>query len=585
MGVSGATADGPTCRTAAVSETPLPQVALEIERVASKASEWAALPPGAKKALLVECLARLQSHREQLVAEACAARGYDIREEEQGHLVADATIMSTMVVGAWLRGGVRLLEALEKTGRPPAGRRAVPRPDGTWRVRVGAGGPGEELMSDGAGFQLVVRSGGSEPVQYNPMDSPPSVTGVLGAGNTEILNDIIDPLCRLNSVVVYKANPVMAGPNRVKASILAPLINRGYLSFVYGGIEQGRALTESSKVDRILLTGSQHTYDAIVWGGRDKSDPKEQPAATKPVLAELGSVSPYVVVPGDSPWTVKEIEAQAEALVAYKLLNASHVCASPQVLVTCRHWPQRDEFLRAVKRRLASAPSARCFYPGAERSYARHLEAAGGRAVRDEAWAPIFREDVSASGDATFGLRDEAFCPALYEVAIDSSPSFKDFMSRVTDFCNDELWGNLSCTVVVDDRTLAKHRADFDTCLDAMRFGTIGVNFPAASANYNPALPWGGFPGNDSRDIQSGTGQVGNFCCYVNVEKSIVFQRFRNLQSFALAESPRERALAKARAHAIAKMACGMSVMRVAKVGAAQMKMKPSHTMLAMFRA
>jgi len=119
----------------------------------------------------------------------------------------------------------------------------------------------------------------------------------LGAGNTENNNDVVDPLCKLNSVVVYKSNPVSAQCAAVKARVFRPLIERGFLAFVYGGVDQGRAIAESAKVDRLVMTGSCHTYDKIVWDGRNKSDPTVEPALAKPVIAELGSVNPYVVVP------------------------------------------------------------------------------------------------------------------------------------------------------------------------------------------------------------------------------------------------------------------------------------------------
>merc|ERR1719188_906595 len=120
------------------------------------------------------------------------------------------------------------------------------------------------------------------------------------------------------------------------------------------------------------MTGSHHTYDRIVWGSQDKSHPAATPRISKPVHAELGCVTPYLIVPGDAPWTAREIQDQAEALAAYKLLNSSHICASPQVLVTCRHWPQRAEFLSALRDRLNGAPVVNCFYPNSEQTYQRH---------------------------------------------------------------------------------------------------------------------------------------------------------------------------------------------------------------------
>ena len=51
---------------------------------------------------------------------------------------------------------------------------------------------------------------------------------------------------------------------------LAPLTEAGYVEIVFGGPEQGKFLTENSLVNKIHLTGSAATYDAIVWQGQPK---------------------------------------------------------------------------------------------------------------------------------------------------------------------------------------------------------------------------------------------------------------------------------------------------------------------------
>ena len=40
------------------------------------------------------------------------------------------------------------------------------------------------------------------------------------------------------------------------------------------------------------------------------------PEVTKPVIAELGSVNPYIVVPGDAPWSQADIDNQADTVWA-----------------------------------------------------------------------------------------------------------------------------------------------------------------------------------------------------------------------------------------------------------------------------
>mmetsp|Transcript_79466 Transcript_79466/g.199741 ORF Transcript_79466/g.199741 Transcript_79466/m.199741 type:complete len:588 (+) Transcript_79466:58-1821(+) len=529
------------------AETPVREVQAAIERVAGKAAEWAALPATEKSSLLKQCLLRLRSRSDELVLAACMARGYDPCSSEHAHLVADAVLL-TSTVSLWLKGGIDLLESLASTGHPSGGDHVATRPDGSWRVCFK---PTHKKWFMGSCITEIVGRG--EIRQYNPLDASPSVIGVLGAGNTEILNDIIDPLCRQNSVVVYKSNPVMELSNRVKEIILEPLTQRGYVAFVYGGVEVGKMIVESDSVDRIIMTGSHETYDKIIWGDRDKSDHSTKPVVTKPVQAELGSVNPYIVVPGDFAWTEADIEAQAEALVAYKLANNSHICAAPQVLVTCRRWPLRRAFLDAVRRKIAAMPRIKCFYPGTSERYKLHQLVMGGTSASASL---LFKEDLQlptfADSPVPDALREEAFCPVLYEVSLDLTPDLPSFLPAAVDFCQAKCWGNLSCMLVIDDATRENHQESLDSVLDSMRYGTIGINCPPSIANGFPHLPWGGFPGNSERDVQSGIGMLGNFCCYGGVEKSIMYGRFRNLLSFKLAQDRKEAQLARLRAEKIA---------------------------------
>lgn len=403
------------------------------------------------------------------------------------------------------------------------------------------------------------------------------MTAVLGAGNTEVLNDIIDPLCRQNSVVVYKANPVLCLSSTVKQLILQPLIERGFVSFVFGGVEQGQAILHHPKVDRVLITGCHHTFDKIVWGSLDKTDPSVEPVVKKPFTAELGAVNPYIIVPGRSAWSASDIDFQAESLIGYKLLNSGHVCAAPQVLVTCKAWPQRQEFLAAVRSKLRVVPPTKCFYPGSEQKYRRHVGSMGSGALCGEPPAPgqscpvvplAFEEGLEPpiSGKAPIALQEEAFCPVLYEVAVDTPTSFDEFLPAAVDMCHRSCWGNLTCMIIVDDATKAESQQKLDEVLDSMRFGTIGVNFPASAANAFPVLPWGAFPGNELRDVKSGIGYVGNFCCYQGVEKSIMVNRFRNLHAMRVAKTEAEMRCARREARRVAAVFGRTSMWRIVKL-------------------
>ena len=257
---------------------------------------------------------------------------------------------------------------------------------------------------------------------------------------------------------------------------LAPLTEAGYVEIVFGGAEQGKFLTENSLVNKIHLTGSAATYDAIVWQGQPKVRPatrvklctcvheysshthqrkelqlrllepycemhhsnsdecstirpinhqmswcegastahsvalqaqkrKEQlqrlsmckntkvicsearawwssaswcclsaksccvalhpfwilaeicelqsgvPPLKKPITAELGCVTPCIVTPGK--WSKSAIQYHAEECAASLTVNAGHNCCKLEVIITAKDWPQRQEFMQAVKWALA----------------------------------------------------------------------------------------------------------------------------------------------------------------------------------------------------------------------------------------
>jgi len=91
---------------------------------------------------------------------------------------------------------------------------------------------------------------------------------------------------------------------------------------------------------------------------------------------------------------------------------------------------------------------------------------------------------------------------------------------------------------VIDDTTKAHNQPALDSIIDGMRFGSVGVNVPPSVANAFPVLVWGGFPGHTTRDVQSGIGFLGNFCCYENPEKSIMQNRFENMIQFVQKGTP-----------------------------------------------
>ncbi len=88
------------------------------------------------------------------------------------------------------------------------------------------------------------------------------------------------------------------------------------------------------------------------------------PALTKPVAAELGCVTPCLVVPGG--WTQRDLEYHADNIVSAKSHNAGHNCLAAEVIITAKDWPQREAFLDALRWGPAWSPActSACCYTG-----------------------------------------------------------------------------------------------------------------------------------------------------------------------------------------------------------------------------
>lgn len=70
-------------------------------------------------------------------------------------------------------------------------------------------------------------------------------------------------------------------------------INEGFFQHCTGGIEEGKYLLE--QCDSVHITGSDKTFDAIVWG---KNEKKGTAPFTKEITSELGCITPWIIVPG-----------------------------------------------------------------------------------------------------------------------------------------------------------------------------------------------------------------------------------------------------------------------------------------------
>jgi aldehyde dehydrogenase (NAD(P)+) len=358
------------------------------------------------------------------------------------------------------------------------------------------------------------------------------VAAILGAGNVNAIvsQDAITKLFNEGAVCAVKMNPVNAylGPYLERAYDAA--IREGFLAILYGGAEEGAYLVEHAAVDEIHITGSDQTFDRIVWGPpgleRDRRRAEGRPLLTKPITAELGNVSPVIVVPG--PYDDRQLAYQAEDIASALTLNASFDCNAAKVLITPKGWPARDGLLRGIEAAFAKAPPRPAYYPGARERWERIT--AGRRDVRRVGpltadvlpWTLCPGLDPDSPDEPAF-LR-ESFCPVLFETSVEGTDPI-EFLDRAVAFANSRLWGTLNATLIVHPATLGdpRLRECVQRAIGALRYGAVSVNaFPGLIFGYG-SPPWGPYPESSLSDIQSGIGWVHNTAMLEGIEKTVLW--------------------------------------------------------------
>ncbi|MGW8482211.1 aldehyde dehydrogenase family protein [Microbacterium sp. NPDC055903] len=349
---------------------------------------------------------------------------------------------------------------------------------------------------------------------------------VLGAGNVTSIPvlDVLYELLAHNRTALLKVNPTQDALVTVYRRALAPLIEPGFLRIVQGGPATGAYLTAHKDLAHVHITGSAATFDAIAWGTPGAAQTarrrrENRPSLKKPITAELGGVSPIIVVPGE--WTDADLRFQAEHIATMRLQNSGHNCIAGQVVILSSDWPQRAQFLAALRRAYAGAPERPIWYPGSD--------ARMGRAAEDYPAALALGDrllvEVGDGGDATAVETTEYFAPVLGVVEV--AGTGQEFLDAAVAHANDRLQGTLGANLLIDPVTERQLGTGFERALTELRYGSIAVNAWTAFGFITPTLTWGAFPGGSLQDVGSGIGVVHNALLLDAVERSVVRGPFR----------------------------------------------------------
>jgi len=418
-----------------------------------------------------------------------------------------------MAMGNTLMGIHHLYESLMH-GEMPKPLSAEKIADDLYKVGVYPKYSKDKLAAGGQKGYLYVKG---EPKQTNPMDKPAGIIAVSGAGNYSSSIEMAMALFLENKAVIHKPHKLNEATDVIWEKIFAPVIEAKGLAFC--AADQGRELSKLEGLHSIYFTGSTEVAHAI------------QSQASVPLISECGGNNPCIIVPGERPWTEKEIERQAIQISTLGKINGGAVCGRPQTIITSKSWSQREEFLQALRKAISEDTFAcSTYYPGVDKTKEAFLQ--------NQASAEILKPEngkvpssefvlIPNISEDDFAVSNEAFCQVFSEIPLDTTADVNDFLTKATDFCNNKLLGSLGCMILIDGDTQKNNQARLDQALIELNYGGIAVNDVPPNVWFNAYLTWGGC-GETTENFVSGVGNFGNAMNFENVVKSVITNDFHS---------------------------------------------------------
>ncbi|MDQ0644080.1 aldehyde dehydrogenase family protein [Microbacterium murale] len=498
-----------------------------IEDLGEGARTWSALSVGQRATLLRAVRTGVAASAEEWAHTAAVSKGLNGGHPLRGEEWLSGPYSTLGALDAYIETLSRLAEGrnpLEdiRIDRAPGGRTRVHAFPLTGIDKVLLSGFTGEVWLEPGVTPRAARAGAGL-AQRTPGESG-GVGLVLGAGNVTSIPvlDVLYELLAHNRTALLKVNPTQDALVSVFEHAFAPLIEPGFLRIVSGGGDVGTYLTAHPELAHVHITGSAATFDAITWGtgaAGKRRRRENRPQLKKPITAELGGVSPIIVVPGE--WTDADLTFQAEHIATMRLQNCGHNCIAGQVVIMSSEWAQADAFRAALRRAYANAPERPTWYPGSE----DRMQRAGDDYPNALVLGDRLLVEISEGEDATALQNTEYFAPVLGVVEVGGTG--QDFLDAAVAHANHELQGTLGANLLIDPATQKALGTGFEKAIAKLRYGSIAINAWTAVGFITPTLTWGAFPGNTLADVGSGIGVVHNALLLDRVERSVLRGPFR----------------------------------------------------------
>jgi hypothetical protein len=524
--------------------TPINEINAQLQTLDSHKGEWAQLDIDDRLQLLDETRQKLWAMKDDWIEAELNAK--DIPPDSFG--VAEEWVILAQVFRA-----IRQIEAslrdIQSQGRPAVpgqvtsgpGARAVLNvfPQNIWDRLIFMGIKGEVWLEPGMAANEIFDKQAS---RYRDESYDGGVALVLGGGNGGMLPfcDSFQKLFGDLQVVILKLNPVNAHLGPLIEKCLESFIQRGFLAVIYGSAEVGSYICNHPLVEEIHMTGSDKTYEAIVFGSGEEGRRRKlerKPVNTKPFTGELGNVTPLIIVPG--PWTQSDIDEYVKHISSWLVVNAGFACLTPRVIIQHKSWSERNRFMDTLRQELSRYPTRKAYYPGSSKIHAEFLAAHPGADLMGNPedghlpWTICSDLDPEIKDDICF--RREGFGGLSAEVALEAE-TIEEFLGNAVEFANNTLWGTLCAILIVHPKSMEQPGVAeaVERAVAKLHYGTVAVNMLAFYSTYFSICPWGAPPGHDIYDIQSGKGKNFNFLMLENVEKVVVKAPFKRLDPLTI---------------------------------------------------
>jgi len=483
-----------------------------VQELQSHKDEWVGLSVRKRIGLIDRLIEGITTIAPSWIAVSSQAKG--IAEDPLG-------VCEEWAAGLWpvlknLRQLRQALVDIEAYGRPRLPGPIRSRPDGQVVAQVFPQTFYDRLFFQGIKAEIWMEPGvtiadlpQTQAVAYRDKQHVGRFALVLGAGNVASIGpmDVLYKLFVEDQVVLFKPNPVNAYVGPLVEEGFRALVETGFLRVVYGGAAEGAYLCNHVGVDEIHITGSDKTFDAIVFGKGPKGaklKAEGHPLLTKRVTGELGNVSPVIVVPG--PWNPSDLAYQAEHIDTTLTNNAGFNCNTTRIIIMHADWSLREKLQQQMRQVLAKVLASAAYYPGALERYRTFLAAhpetehLGIAAEKQLPWTLIAGVNAESTDDVCFTT--EAFCSLFAETALEAA-HIPEYIDRAVKFANQHLWGSLNVSMIVHPVSLNDPAISttVERAIANLRYGTVGVNYWAGASFTLGVTTWGVFPGHEIHNI------------------------------------------------------------------------------------